>query len=78
MSALKFNHLEIFNLDTERYKYIYNKDVIYRNLLLSYLNYVDDALVKELVANYYTNALDCLTLEDILNGINDHRNNFLI
>lgn len=78
MSALKFNHLEIFNLDTERYKYIYNKDLIYRNLLLSYLNYVDDTLVKELVANYYTNALDCLTLEDILNGIDDHRNNFLI
>ncbi len=76
MSALKFNHLEIFDLSNERYKYIYNKDLIYKSIMLSYLGYVDNNLAKELLANYYTNALNCATLEDIINEINSHKNDF--
>ena len=76
MSALKFNHLEIFDLSSERYKYIYNKDLIYKSIMLSYLGYVDNILAKELVANYYVNALNCATLEDIINEINNHKNDF--
>ena len=78
MSALKFNHLEIFDLTSERYKYIYNKDLIYRNILLSHLGCVDDILARELVANYYTVALECATLETILDEINNYKSDFFI
>jgi hypothetical protein len=78
MSALKFHHLEIFDLSSERYKYIYNKDLIYRSIMLSHLGYVDDILARELVANYYTNALDCTDFEDIINGINSHKSDFFL
>ncbi len=66
INALKFNKIEVFDLDIDSYKYIHNKNLIYREIMLLNLKRVDEKLIKELTANYYTNSLSIISREDII------------
>ena len=75
VNALKFGHLDTFKLDKDSYQYLYNKDADYRNLLSVYLkgNGIDEILVKELVANCYTLALENLSDGDLIREVQNYR-----
>ena len=76
INALKFNKIEIFDLNFDSYKYIYDKNLIYKQIMLSHLGYVNEKLAKELTANYYTNNLSIITREEILEEMDSIRNIF--
>lgn len=78
LDAIKYNKIEFFDLSQHSYKYIYHKNLIYREIMRTHLGYVDENLVKELSSNHYTAVLSNATIEDILNEIDrDNKNEIL-
>lgn len=72
LDAIKYSRIEFFDLSQDAYKYIYHKNLVYRDVMRSHLGYVDEDLVKELTSNHYTAVLSNATNEDIFNEINKY------
>ena len=77
LKAIKFNHKDLFILDNNDYKYMYEKDVTFRTLMLLYTKKVDSELCKELRFNCYSTTFCNLSDQDIINYIEELKNDFI-
>ena len=72
--ALKYNHLELFDLSKEEYKYIYEKNNIYCEILRN--NDINSSsILKDLRTNNYSNILLNSTNKNILAEIEAYNDN---
>lgn len=66
IDAIKFNHMTLFDLNNENYKYIYEKHDTFSKILLHYLNIVDKEFVHELTSDCFEHILIDLDQNDII------------
>jgi len=77
LKAVKFNHKDLFHLDNNDYRYMYEKDVTFKTLMLLHTKKVDTELCKELRFNCYSTTFCNLSNQDMINFIEELKNDFI-
>lgn len=80
IDSIKFNHLDLFDLSDENYKYIDRKHNIFKEIIIANLgqNAIEDSsFYTELRNNCYSNILINSNNSDIIEEINNYKNNIL-